>query len=192
MKLLQFPCHFQKSVNQGLLPSHSSRRIHQQRGERRLMLGSNVSVEVALLREPGLADGARELGLDAALVVPVPPERRENRVDAIAIGAAVLLLPPPLRLPLLDGLLRRLRTFVALEDPVAGQRGHQREISVAIGAKVFPGAPAVYLALLVLERHGPQVPGVADHRRSRRQRGHRPVRRAVAQACKRANGRKEF
>lgn len=61
------------------------------------MLRSHVTVQVALLREFALTDRAGELGLHAALVLLMPPERREEGVDAIAVGAGVLLLVLPLQ-----------------------------------------------------------------------------------------------
>lgn len=145
------------------------------------MLGSNVSIEIALLRESELANGASEFRLDAALVIPVPPKRGENRVHAVAIRAHVLLLPPPLFL--LAALPRatplgREQPPVALERSVTFQRGHQREISIAIGAQVLSRPASVpYLALLVLKRHRSKMPG--HYARRGRQRGHGPIRRTV-------------
>lgn len=55
------------------------------------MLRSHVTVEIALLREPTSADGTDELGLHAALILLMTPQRREKGVNAIALGARVFL-----------------------------------------------------------------------------------------------------
>ena len=53
-----------------------------------------MPVEIALLREPSLADQTAEPALDTALVVLVPPERREEGVGLVAFVADVLHLGP--------------------------------------------------------------------------------------------------
>lgn len=117
---------------------------------------SDVSIEITLLGESKATNRANEFRLDAALVVPVSPERREHGVDLVAIGAKVLfLLPFPfLRNGILRRLLDRQRLIAALEHPVTGQRGLQRERSLAIGAQVLSRSPTI-LPLIVIQRHGP-------------------------------------
>lgn len=151
------------------------------------VLSPDVSIEVALLRELRVANGADKSRLDAALVVPVPPEGREDRVLAVAIGTSVFLPPPSVAVRLRVGLLRR-GLFAALERPVTRQGRHQREISVAVYANVLPGRPSASHAHLVPQGHRAKVPGVSGDPRSRRQRGHRPVRRAVL-TCNQENER---
>lgn len=54
--------------------------------ERDSMFRSYVTVQIALLREFAFADRTGELGLHAALVLLMPPQRREEGVGAIALG----------------------------------------------------------------------------------------------------------
>lgn len=56
-----------------------------------------MAIQIALLRELSRTVGARELGLDPALVVLVPPQRREERVGLVAVLAHVLHLALGLR-----------------------------------------------------------------------------------------------
>lgn len=52
----------------------------------------DVPIEVAFLGEPGPANWTAKSRLDAALVVLMPPERREKRVALAAPRAHVLAL----------------------------------------------------------------------------------------------------
>lgn len=116
----------------------------------RLVLGSNVSVEVALLGKAEFANGTKEFRLHAALVISMSPERREHGVHAVAIGTTVSLLPsPPLHWRLLDVPRGSERLLAAFEHSVAGERCHQGKSSVAIGADVFPRSPSVHLGVFV-------------------------------------------
>lgn len=143
------------------------------------MLSPNVSIEVTLLRELRVANGADKFRLNATLVVLVPPEGCENRVLAVAIGTSVFLLPPFVTLNLRIGLLLRCGLFAALVSPVTRQGRHQREISVAVWANVLPRYPPASHAHLVPQGHRTKVPGISSDPRRRWQRRHRPVRRTV-------------
>lgn len=91
-----------------------------QNQRRRSMFRSNVSIEVGLLREFGLANGTTEFGLDAALVVPMSPKRRAQLVATTAIRASMLFLSSSFLL----GLSHNGRQQVTLEASVTFQRGH--------------------------------------------------------------------
>lgn len=164
---------------------------------RRSMLYSNVSFEVGLLRKFILANGTTKLGFDTALVVLMSPERREQLVATIAVGASVLFLPSSLLFAqfLPNVLFAHCRSFVTLKGSVTFQRGHQRKLSIAIGAQVFPRAISAHLVLIALKCHGPQVPGVQGgiNRCQCRQRQYRPIGGAVFLCVwKRTNEIKDF
>lgn len=119
------------------------------------MLRSNVTVEIALLRETELANGASELRIDTALVVPVSPERSQDGVDAIAVGTHELL---PSLSPFVRRFLRTFhasqRLFVALVKPVTRQGRLKGERLVAVGTEILSRAPTSNFRLLIfLQAH---------------------------------------
>ena len=103
---------------------------------RRLMLCSNVSFEIGLLRKSILANETSKFGFDTALVVLMPPERREQLVATIAVGASVLFLPSSLLFEqsLPNVLFAHCRSFVTFKASVTFQRGYKRKLSIAIDA----------------------------------------------------------
>lgn len=149
------------------------------------------------MRKSILANGTTKLGFDTALVVLMPPERREQLVTTIAVGASVLFLPSSLLFAqfLPNVLFAHCRSFVTLKGSVTFQRGHQRKFSIAIGAQVFSRAISTHLVLIALKCHGPKVPGVHSsiNRCQCRQRQYRPIGRAVFLCVwKRTNEIKDF
>lgn len=113
------------------------------------MARSQVTIEVALLGEFAIANGTNEFRLDAALVVLMSPQRREEAVAAVALVAHVSLPWAPLGLHDATGgsfgLCRSLwLTLVdALGEFVAIQRGQQGKGTSAVGAHVLPRVPTV-------------------------------------------------
>lgn len=129
------------------------------------MFRSHVTIQIALLGESALADGADEFRLHAALVFLVPPERREKRVHAITLCAHV----PLLRLPVVLVLsLVRLSTLVALERLMPHQRGFQCERPGAIVAEILTGTRSTADHAVLVRGHRTEPPSV--HRDSRRRR----------------------
>lgn len=134
------------------------------------MFRSHVAVQIALLRESASADRTDELGLHAALVLLMTPQRREEGVDAVALRAHVLLLQSLLVVVVQWLPLVRLAAFIALKRFVPHQRGLQGEGPAAIVAEILTGTCASGPA--VVDRgHRAQPPGVHGDARGRRQRG---------------------
>jgi hypothetical protein len=111
----------------------------------------DVAHQVALLGELGPADGAAEPGLDAALVVLVPPKGREEGVALVALVAHVLPLgAAAAQGELLLALLRLLGpgpslaplAALALVDAVAQEEGPAPEVPAALRAGVLLAGPA--------------------------------------------------
>lgn len=114
-------------------PNHPSRDL-------RRVLRPVVSIEVALLREFGGADGAGEAGLDAALVVLVSPQRREEGVGLAALATLVVpLADPRLSVGRTSGAHPgRVLGAVALVHPVPQQQSPRPVAAAAVVARVPP------------------------------------------------------
>lgn len=147
-----------------------------------LVLRSHVTVQIALLRESAPADGTDKFGLHAALVLLMPPQGREEGVNAIALGANVLLYLLPVAVLMVRARVR-LRALVALERLVAHQRGLQAERAVAIVAEVLTATGTVVGPAVLVRGHRAQASGVHSDARRRRQGGYRPVGRTVDLTC---------
>lgn len=132
------------------------------------MFRSHVTIQVALLGESSLTDGADEFRLHATLVFLVSPERRKKRVNAITPDAYVFLLRLPLACFVLGLSLVRLPTLVALERFMPQQRGFQGERPAAIVAEILTGARSTADHAVLVRGHRTETPSV--HRDSRRRR----------------------
>lgn len=150
------------------------------------MLRSHVTIQIAFLSEPALANGTDKLWLHTAFILLMPPQRCEKRIDTIAPHAYMLLLRLPrflvivLRLPLV-----RLSALVALECLVTQQRGFQGECPTAIVAEILTRTRN---ASATFRGHRAKASRVHSDARCWRQGGYRPVGRTV---CRTYESRRE-
>ena len=100
-----------------------------------------MTIQIALLRKSAFANGTGKLRFHAALVLLMPPQRREEHVNAIASGT-YMVLPHflPVVVTLLVALsLVRLPALVALQRLIPQQRRFQGECPAAVVAEILTG-----------------------------------------------------
>jgi len=148
------------------------------------MLQSHVTIQVTLLSKSALTNGTNELRFHAAFVLLVPPQRCEEHINAIALGAYVIL---PRFLPVVVALLTlslvRLPALVTLKRFVPQQWRFQGECSATVAAEILTGARSAGL-VTISSRHRAKTPTVHGDARRRRQGGYRPIGRTVRHICK--------